>query len=265
MENYIKSNKAAWEEAFDMRDPAWCADIVERVKSEDYAYFNADMTEALKKYDLSGKTIGQFCCNNGRELLSLVKTVNAREGIGFDIAENMVSFANEKAKALNVPCKFIATNVLDIDDSYLAAFDVVIITIGAMCWIKNLTEYFAVVSKCMKKGGVIIINEQHPLTNMLTVEGDAEYVKEYPLNIAFSYFDHVWVGNSGMQYMTGKCYKSKTFTDYTHSMSDIIGAMCENDIVITGMREFQYDISDGFEELNNKGIPLSMIIEGRRE
>ena len=56
------------------------------------------------------KTIGQFCCNNGRELLSLVKCGRAKKGIGFDIAENQVAFANEKAKELNLP---------SIDDAFI--------------------------------------------------------------------------------------------------------------------------------------------------
>ena len=261
-EDYIKGNKEAWEEAFDLRDAAWGADISERVPKEDYAFFNQETIEVLKKYNLEGKTIGQFCCNNGRELLSLVRTTNAKAGVGFDIAENMVNFANEKAKELHVPCSFIQKNILEIDDRYVEQFDAVIITIGALCWFKDLKDYFAIVAKCMKKGAAIIINEQHSFTNMLAVDGDDEYDEAHPLNCAFSYFSHEWIGNDGMGYIAGRNYASKTFTDYTHSVSEIIGSMCANGIVITNMQEFDYDISGGFGHLNHRGFPLSMIIEG---
>ncbi|MBE5963028.1 MAG: methyltransferase domain-containing protein [Lachnospiraceae bacterium] len=264
LETYIKGNKEAWEEAFDKRDPSWGANIVEKVKNEDYAFFNQQTMETLKKYDLAGKTIGQFCCNNGRELLSLVKTTKAKAGVGFDIAENMIDFANEKAKELELPCEFVAKNILEIDGSYENQFDVVLITIGALCWFKNLKDYFAIVSKCLKKDGIIIINEQHPFTNMLAQKSEKEYVKEYPLNCVFSYFSHEWISNDGMGYITGKNYESKTFTDYTHSMSEIVGSMCANHIVITNMQEFDYDISEGFEYLDHKGFPLSWILEGRK-
>lgn len=264
MEDYIKGNKEAWEEAFRMRQASWGADIAQRVTNESYAFFNRDTVQALEKYDLKGRTIGQFCCNNGRELLSLVKTAGAKAGIGFDIAENMVCFANERAKELNLPCTFVASDVLKIDDSYADLFDFVLITIGALCWFRDLKAFFAVVSKCMKKGGVIIINEQHPALNMLADEGDEEYDRAHPMNFVFSYFDHVWINNGGMRYIVGKSYASKTFTDYTHTVSDIVGAMCANHMVITDMREFQYDISGGFEHLNHRGFPLSLIIEGRR-
>ena len=39
MENYIKGNKEAWEEAFEKRDPSWGRDIVERITDKDYAFF----------------------------------------------------------------------------------------------------------------------------------------------------------------------------------------------------------------------------------
>ena len=87
MENYIKGNKEAWEEAFDQRDASWGTDIVERISNEDYPFFNEDTKNVLKTIDTKDKVIGQFCCNNGRELMSLVKCGNAKKGIGFDIAE----------------------------------------------------------------------------------------------------------------------------------------------------------------------------------
>ena len=118
MEKYIKGNKEAWEEAFDKRDASWGADIAERVQKEAYPFFNEETIEVLKKIKTEDAVIGQFCCNNGRELLSLVKSGKAKKGIGFDIAENQVTFANEKAKELQLPCVFEAVNIYDIDDRY---------------------------------------------------------------------------------------------------------------------------------------------------
>ncbi|WP_242841795.1 hypothetical protein [Clostridium beijerinckii] len=43
----------------------------------------------------------------------------AKQGVGFDIAENMVFFANETAKKAKTKCLFVATNILDIDEKLL--------------------------------------------------------------------------------------------------------------------------------------------------
>lgn len=264
MENYIEGNKAAWEEAFDNRDASWGADITERIQKEDYPFFNEETKSVLKKIDTNGAVIGQFCCNNWRELLSLVKCGNAKKGIGFDIAENQVAFANEKAKELNLPCTFEAVNIYDIDDRYKEQFDVVLITIGALCWFDDLDRFFAIIAKCMKLGAVIVINEQHPCTNMLATDGDEEFEPDHRKECHYSYFEHEWTGNDGMYYMTQKSYHSKTFTDYTHSMSEIMTGMCNNGIVITGMQEFDADLSGGFHEIDHSGFPLSMILLGKK-
>ena len=264
MEKYIEGNKAAWEEAFDNRDASWGADITERIRKEDYPFFEKEMADVLRNIDTAGKTIGHFCCNNGRELLSLVKSGKAAKGIGFDIAENQVAFANEKAKELNLPCTFEAVNIYDIDDSFKEQFDIVIITIGALCWFDDLERFFAIVAKCMKPGAVIVLNEQHPCTNMLATEGEEEFDPEHRTECHYSYFEHEWTGNEGMYYMTQKSYRSKTFTDYTHPMSEIINGMCHNGIVITGLQEFDYDISGGFSSLDHRGFPLSMILQGKK-
>jgi SAM-dependent methyltransferase len=265
MEKYIEGNKAAWEEAFENRDASWGADITERIQKEDYPFFNRETADVLRQIRTEGTVIGQFCCNNGRELLSLVKCGNAAKGVGFDIAENQIAFANEKAKKLGLPCKFVAANIYDIDDSYKEMFDVVIITIGALCWFDDLKRFFAVITKCMKPGAVIVINEQHPFTNMLATQGEELYHPDHKKDCHYSYFQHEWTGNGGMYYITKKSYESKTFTDYTHSMSEIMTGMCSNGVVITGLMEFDYDLSGGFPEIDKTGFPLSMIIEGRKE
>ncbi len=264
MDKYIEGNKEAWEEAFDNRDASWGADITERIRKEDYPFFEKEMIDVLKTVDTEGKTIGQFCCNNGRELLSLVKNGKAARGIGFDIAENQIAFANEKAMELDLPCSFEAANVYDIDEKFNGLFDIVIITIGALCWFKDLDRFFEVVARCMKPGAMILLNEQHPCTNMLATEGDEVFDPDHRKECHFSYFEHEWTGNGGIYYMTKKSYRSKTFTDYTHPMSEIITGMCNNGIVVTGLQEFDHDLSGGFTAIDNSRFPLSMILQGQK-
>ncbi len=263
MDDYIKGNKAAWEEAFDRRSSDWGADILTRIETEAYPFFNAETVRILRKYDLTGKDVVQFCCNNGREMLSLVKSSGAIHGVGFDIAENQVAFANSCTKELALPCEFVATNIYDIV-GYDEAFDFSLITIGALCWFRDLDGFFQIVARTLKKGGVIVINESHPMINMLALDGEAEYDPEHPITCVFSYFEHEWRNNQGMDYITGESYESKTFIDYTHSLSEIIGAMCRNGIAVTNFEEFDHDIGVGYTDLDGKRFPLSMIIEGKK-
>jgi len=72
------------------------------------------------------------------------------------------------------------------------------------------------------------------------------------------------VENGGMFYITKKEYTSKTFINFTHSLSEIMSGICENGLHIVGFKEFEYDISGLFQPINNKGVPLSYIIEAKK-
>ena len=52
MEDYIKGNKEAWEEAFELRSEDYGSDLVEKIRREDYAFFYDEMKQVLERYDL---------------------------------------------------------------------------------------------------------------------------------------------------------------------------------------------------------------------
>ncbi|MBR2526960.1 MAG: hypothetical protein IKE58_00580 [Blautia sp.] len=47
-------------------------------------------------------------------------------------------------------------------------------------------------------------------------------------------------------------------------MAEIISGMCHNGIIVTGLQEFDYDLSGNFSGLDHSGFPLSMIIQGQK-
>lgn len=262
--DYIKSNKEAWEESFEFRKDGWGDEICDKLKKNEL-YLEKELIEELENINFHGKTVGQFCCNNGRELLSLMQ-LGAEKGVGFDIAENMVAYANRTACRLNSNCIFVACNILDIEEKYYDSFDYILVAIGAMCWFKDLVLLFEKVSKCLKKGGKLIINEMHPLADMLATQGEDEFDPENPKKIVYSYYrNEPWIETDGMFYMTSRNFKSKTtFYSYSHKFSDIVNGLSINNIFIKKLRELENDIVELFPHLNNQGIPLSYILIGEK-
>lgn len=258
--NYIKKNKEAWEEAFARRAEGWGEDIKERWESEEYPFLQEMLISELESHDLKDKTIAHFCCNNGRELMSLMK-FGAEVGIGFDIAENMVAFANMTAEEIGINCTFVATDILAIDEKYHDSFDYIFITVGALDWFADLSAFFKKVSQCLKEDGWLIINESHPVINMLAAKGESNYDEKIPNKLVNSYFkDEPWVENEGMYYMTERPYASKTFYSYSHTFAQIINSISQNGLDLKKLSEHSYDISDLFSELNDTGIPLSYVL-----
>ncbi|HEX2973635.1 MAG TPA: class I SAM-dependent methyltransferase [Tepidisphaeraceae bacterium] len=263
--SFNKSNKMAWEEAFDNRKAGWCEDICERIRNEGYPFLERALLEELSGLDLRGKTIAQFCCNNGRELLSICK-MGAAYGVGFDIAENMVSFANTTAKNLRMNCTFLATDILNIDSSFHGTFDYIFVTVGALTWFDDLNAFFGVVSRCLKEGGCLIINEMHPVTNMLAMKGEENFDAASPSKLVNPYFKcDPWIENKGMSYMSDPAKEyTKTFYSYTHTFGGIVNAIVNSDMQISRVKEYEHDISESFSELDNKGIPMSYVLVAKR-
>lgn len=257
--SYIEGNKAAWEEAFENRKPNWGMDTPIVLKNEKLPFFNTDMKRELNEIDFNGKAIAQFCCNNGRELLSLMQ-LGAASGIGFDIAENIIGQAKDTAERAGIKnCNFLACNILDIPESYENQFDFIIFTIGAITWFEDLKLLFEKVAKCLKNNGQLLIHDFHPLMNMLPLPGEESFDSENLNRIAYSYFrKEPWIENTGMGYMTTE-YESKTFISFSHTMSDIINSLSTNGLKTVKFNEYNYDIGLT-DEYDDKGFPLSFIL-----
>lgn len=257
--DYIKSNKAAWEEAFEHRQQNWGDDNYERLMNEKLPFLNADVARELIEIDLKGKTIAQFCCNNGRELLSMMQ-LNPRHGVGFDIAENIIEQAKDTARKANIPnCDFIAADILEIDESYCNKFDFIFFTIGAITWFKDLSPLFKKVAECLTPNGFMLINDFHPFMNMLPLPGEEEFDEAHLNRTAYSYFrKEPWIENNGMGYMTAQ-YESKTFTSFSHTLSDIVNSAVTAGMAIKKLDEYNYDV--GMTNVyDNKNYPLSFIL-----
>ena len=257
--DYINNNKDAWEEAFECRRHNWGDDNYKTLINEKFPFLNADVVKELEKMDLSGKTIAQFCCNNGRELLSMMQ-LNPSYGVGFDIAENIIEQAKYTARKANITnCDFVATNIFDIDESYYNKFNFIFFTIGAITWFKDLTLLFEKVSKCLKPNGLVLINDFHPFMNMLPLPGEDDFDEANLNKIAYSYFrKEPWIENTGMGYMTPQ-YESKTFISFSHTLSDIVNSLVTTGIAIKKLNEYNYDVGMT-NAYDNKGYPLSFIL-----
>ena len=209
--------------------------------------------------DFKCKDVAQFCCNNGRELLSLMK-LGAKSGVGFDIAENIIEQATDTAKKAGIHnCKFISCNILDIPPEYHSSFDFVMFTIGAITWFEDLGQLFQKATDCLKPNGVLYLHDFHPFMNMLPVPGESEFDENNLNRLVHSYFrKEPWFENGGMGYMSER-YTSKTFISFSHTMSSIVNTISKSGMRIFRLNEYDYDV--GFSNVyDGKGYPLSFLL-----
>jgi len=168
-----ESNREAWNEALAFHRKARGNALHDGFAGLEFTAFDRDCDDVLiaklSGIDLTGKTIAQLPCNNGRELLSLMR-FGAKEAVGFDISDAAVSEARELAEVSGLNARFERVNILEIDEGYNGCFDFIFISEGSLQWFPDLDEYFGVVSRLLKAGGELLIFEIHPVAYLFETD-----------------------------------------------------------------------------------------------
>lgn len=261
MRKVSMTNKLAWEQAYD-KSPSSYKDIELTLKENPEKFLNPLVIEALKPYDLKGKSAAQLACNNGREILGLQRVYGLDNVVGFDIAKNMIESAHTTAKKLNLHAQFVETDILDISHDYDQKFDFVFVMIGALCWFEHTSELIGIASRLLKKEGHLIIVDGHPTSLMFAFEDEPNYDPNNPYALQNDYFKKTpFIDNSGMYYMTHSEYESNPFISFSYTFEDIILACIKHDLVIRNFKESNLNLLENFNELDQKHIPLTFMLD----
>lgn len=79
--------------------------------------------------------------------------------------------------------------------------------------------------------------------NMLPMSGEPEFDGEHLDRAAYSYFrKEPWIENEGMGYMSEQ-YASRTFTSFSHTMSDIVNSLSAAGLRVCKLNEYDYDVA----------------------
>lgn len=209
----------------------------------------------LKKSNISKKNIAHLACNNGREILS-IKKMGAADCVGFDFSKEFISQANELNKKCESGCVFVESNITKIPPRYNDFFDIAIITVGTLVWIDNLEELFKTVNKILKKDGILIIEELHPLLFTLGSSKDTES----------SYFSKKTIAdNDALHYLGDKYKKIGKFYMYQYTISDLLNSLIESNFRIKKFYESKSDISIAYKQYENKiNFPMNYFLVAQK-
>ena len=248
-DNYTEKNREAWNEVAPIHRKQRKENLMQAVQSPSFCQL-ADIEQTLfRKIGLSGKRVAHFCCNNGIELISIVK-MGAASGVGLDTADEVVKEAQELAESGKAACDFLRTNIYDIPDTYNGKFDIVYISVGALTWIDDLVRFFGKAADLLNDGGYVVIYEIHPVLDMMALPGDDDYDARDELKIAYSYFKNdPYIDDNGLDYIGKTTYEGKTSYSFPHTMSDVISGLLVNHFAILHFREYPADISASFKQL----------------
>ncbi len=262
IKKYTQANRIAWNEAMPRHQAITKEKWDSLFSQENFILQEGIELVKLKEIGIHGKKIAHFCCNNGVQLLSL-KNLGASKCVGFDISDEAIKEGIERAGKCKIDCEFVQTDIYDIPERYNREFDLVYITIGALCWFPDIKRFFNQVYNTLTPGGHVFIYEQHPFTELFPDDDS----KEDSLKVVNHYFTvEPFIGHNGIDYIGNTIYESSALYCFTHTISDIIMGLINNQINLKFFEEYAHNISEVCEDLGKQDLklPLSYLIIGKK-
>lgn len=133
-----------------------------------------------------------------------------------DFSATALARASELAERVGVPLETVETDSRALPESLHGRFDLVYVTVGAICWIDDLDRWMQQVSLALRPGGHLVMVEIHPLYQMF-------YDREPDLIIDFPYGGGGALAETDTgSYAAPDADFVSTTTCYAHSIGDIV-------------------------------------------
>lgn len=265
IKSITESNREAWNQALTYHQKAKNNSLQSNFANPEFTTFNRVCDDVLidkiKKVNISGKAISQIPCNNGKELLSLMR-FGAKEAIGFDISDVAIEEAKQLAKISGLNAKFERVDILEINSKFNEYFDFIYISEGSLQWFPDMNDYFSIVSKLLKENGKVLIFEIHPFTFFYNIYNS----NNQNFDKTVSYFSKEPLSNkNGVDYISGVLHNPKECYLFMHKISDVINALLQNGITIQEFNEYNFEMTNNEAIKFIEKIPNSYILIAKKE
>ena len=195
IKKYTQANREAWNEAMPHHQKSNADKWDIAFSDKGFSVIKEPELSLIESLNFQGQKIAHVCCNNGVELMSL-KNMGAGECVGFDISDEAIQEARERAARVDIACEFVQTDAYDIPEKYHDTFDIVYISIGCLGWMPAIQRFFGKVAALLNEDGELFIHESHPFSEMLPSD-DLDNVD--PMKIIEPYFkQEPYIDNDGI-------------------------------------------------------------------
>ena len=233
MEKYFDTNLKHWNELVEVHTKNNRYNLDEFMKNSN----SLKHIELEALGDVKGKSLLHLQCHFGMDSLSwahLGANVTA-----MDFSDKGIEFAQALSKKLNIPAKFIRSNLYDLPDELDEKFDIVFTSYGVLYWLPDIPKWAKIVSNYVKEGGTFFIAEFHPVYGMFDSD------KNDNLELRYPYFDSeepMFFDEDGTYAdPSAKLQNTKSY-GWNHSLSMILNSLIEAGLTIERFDEFPFSV-----------------------
>ena len=171
-QSHIADNLCHWDAVAEMHARGTGA-LFYRVKEFLAGECKLSPWESEELGDVTGKSLVHLQCHIGLDTLSWAR--RGADVTGLDFSPQAIHEALLLAEKLGMDdANFVVSHLADAADVLQnAAFDIVYTGRGALCWLPDLNQWAHVCSKLLKPGGVLYMEEVHPVLSTVDVVSNA--------------------------------------------------------------------------------------------
>ena len=148
-----------------------------------------------------------------------------------DFSANALQRAHELADAVGVHIETIETDSRHLPPELHNRFDLVYVTIGAICWIDDLDQWMSQVALALRPGGRLVMFEIHPLYQVFNMRSP-ELVADFPYGGGGRFTESTTQGS-----YADPTPITSTTTNFAHSIADVVNALINNGLHLDRLDE----------------------------
>ena len=196
---------------------------------------------------VEGKSLLHLQCHFGMDTMSWARL--GAEATGVDLSDASIDLANQLNAELGLGARFIRSNVYDLPDVLDGEFDIVYTSLGALCWLPDLTRWGQVIARFLKLGGIFYMRDEHPAGRIFDAVKGAD--GNYDLELRHVYFpDPQGLLEEGERNTyTGSGTIATPVYEWQHSMSEIVNALIGAGLRIEFMHEFPFSFFQALPQM----------------
>lgn len=202
--------------------------------------------------DVTGKSLLHLQCHFGLDTLSWAR-LGARV-TGVDFSERAVELARSLAAELELPARFVHTDVYDLAGILEDRFDIVYTSYGVLWWLPDLRPWASLIAELLEPGGVFYMAEFHPFLNLLDDDGRG------PVGSYFSSAGPMRYAATG-SYAAPDAGEEHECFGWAHSISEILSALDEAGLELEFFHEHAFSPYDCYPFLESDG-PGRYVLRG---
>ena len=184
--------------------------------------------------DVSGKSLLHLQCHFGMDTLAW-----ARRGAtvtGVDLSEKSIALAGSLSEELNIPAKFVCSDIYELPENLSGEFDIVFTSYGVLHWLRDLPQWARIIAHFLKPDGIFYIVEDHPTFRMFTTEDETK------IKLANPYFhtkEPEVVEMTG-SYATNNRGETSSFYLWDHGIGEVVTSIVDAGLTVEFLHEFPY-------------------------